>query len=408
MSAPRPSEGQPMFARSPRRLLAVLLASTVLVGVSLPGPPRGADGPRRPAVPPSTGSRASWTPTAGTSPRATRATDVESFDDWGLTIDAILALAAGGRGDERRRHRRRRLVEDNVGTYVTGADFGPDERYAGATAKTLLMAADPGRRPRRLRRLRPRGRAPPACRPPGADAGRFTDHRPAFGDFSNGFGQALAVMALARTGDGVPAQRRRLPARPAVPRRQLPRRLHHRPAAAPTTPTPPSTPPASPSRRSSRVEPTCAVRQAVTDAVDVARRRPERQRRLRRRERQQRQQHRPRRRRAPLARGDRGRRRRGRLHRRAPARRRRRRRRGGPQRRRPDVGRRRRADPRARRLPPATTQGVLALGLPSYGEIGAAPVDPGRLRRRARRRRRDARRARGHRCRPPPWWPAGS
>src|SRR5215207_6125445 len=37
MSVPRPSEGQPMFVRPSRRIAPVLLASILLVGVTLPG-----------------------------------------------------------------------------------------------------------------------------------------------------------------------------------------------------------------------------------------------------------------------------------------------------------------------------------------------------------------------------------
>ena len=130
---------------------------------------------------------------------------VYSYDDWGLTLDAVLALAAGGRGAQTSAQTALAHIADHVGDYVTGASFGaPDDRYAAALAKATLTAAALGADPTAfggtdlVSELRAR------LETSGADAGRFKD-RSDYGDYSNGLGQALAVMALARTTDGVPA-----------------------------------------------------------------------------------------------------------------------------------------------------------------------------------------------------------
>jgi hypothetical protein len=60
--------------------------------------------------------------------------DQWDFDDYGLSIDAALALQAVGGHDD---------VVTAVGqairahyySYTSGADWGSDDRYAGATAK---------------------------------------------------------------------------------------------------------------------------------------------------------------------------------------------------------------------------------------------------------------------------------
>lgn len=123
------------------------------------------------------------------------------FRDWGLTIDAVLALIAGGHGDDAIAGEAVRAVSDNLAAYATGADFAPDDRYANALAKALLLERSSGTdlgggfdveaELRALEQLE------------GAEAGRFSDVGAT--DFSNGLGQALAVIALDDTTSGVPA-----------------------------------------------------------------------------------------------------------------------------------------------------------------------------------------------------------
>ncbi|MGQ0832027.1 MAG: hypothetical protein ACT4OV_10155 [Microthrixaceae bacterium] len=131
--------------------------------------------------------------------------NVYSYDDWGLTLDAVLALAAGGRGAQTSAQTALDHVADNISGYVTGASFGsPDDRYAAALAKATLTAAALGADPTAFGGLDLVGELRARLETSGTDAGRFTD-RSDYGDYSNGLGQALAVMALARTTDGVPA-----------------------------------------------------------------------------------------------------------------------------------------------------------------------------------------------------------
>ena len=203
-----------MSARVSHRLLAVLLASTALVGVALPCRQRRRRPPCRiRATPPSTGSRRELAADGGvlTSSFDDGMGGVGSFVDYGLTIDAILALAADGRGDEEAATDRRRPR----GGQRRGLRHRRRLRSRRPLRRLPRQGAADGAGPRRgphcLRRLRPRStRCATALQTSGADAGRFSDlvHPiTEFGhDFSNGFGQALAIMALARTGGGVPAR----------------------------------------------------------------------------------------------------------------------------------------------------------------------------------------------------------
>lgn len=131
--------------------------------------------------------------------------DVYSYDDWGLTLDAALALAAGGRGAGTSAVTARDAVATNIGSYVTGAGFGaPDDRYAAALGKATLSAAALGADPTSFGGFDLVAELRARMQTAGADTGRFSDLS-AFGDYSNGLGQALAIMGLARTADGVPA-----------------------------------------------------------------------------------------------------------------------------------------------------------------------------------------------------------
>ncbi len=131
--------------------------------------------------------------------------DVYSYDDWGLTFDAALALAAGGRGAGTAATTALAQAGDHIADYVTGAAFGaPDDRYAAALAKSVLAVDALGGDPSAFGGMDLVAELSARMQPSGADAGRFTDAS-AYGDYSNGLGQALAVMGLARTPGGVPA-----------------------------------------------------------------------------------------------------------------------------------------------------------------------------------------------------------
>ncbi|MEQ1786811.1 MAG: prenyltransferase/squalene oxidase repeat-containing protein [Acidimicrobiales bacterium] len=198
-----------MSARLPR-LAAILLASTLTVAVS----PQASAAPAAVADPP--GAALDWIESelAAEGSYLTVSFDdgmggVSTFPDYGLTIDAILALTAAGRGAEAATADAAAFVEDNVGSYISGADFGyPSERYAGPIAKAMLMAAAHGEATGAFGGFDLDAELRGLLTESGADVGRFSDAPDPTntfgGDFSNGFGQALAVMALARTADGVP------------------------------------------------------------------------------------------------------------------------------------------------------------------------------------------------------------
>jgi len=124
-----------------------------------------------------------------------------AYDDAGLTLDAVLALAAGGRGDSAAVAAARGALEAALDDYVTGF-AGGDARSAGAVAKTLLAELVLGVDVSPAYDLEADLRSLMATE--GEHTGRFQD-REGFGDFSNGLGQAFAVLALARTDGEVPA-----------------------------------------------------------------------------------------------------------------------------------------------------------------------------------------------------------
>ncbi|MGX7828167.1 LPXTG cell wall anchor domain-containing protein [Actinokineospora sp. 24-640] len=121
--------------------------------------------------------------------------DGTAYPDHGLTADVVLALDAGGAAQDHAAAATEWLA-GNAAAYLGD---GTTEAYAGAHAKLALVAQAQGEDPAafagvdliaRLTALR-------------APSGRFTD-KSAYGDFSNGITQSLAVLALHRSG-GAPA-----------------------------------------------------------------------------------------------------------------------------------------------------------------------------------------------------------
>jgi hypothetical protein len=122
----------------------------------------------------------------------------KTFPNQGGTIDAVFAFAATGTANGYGARaiawlRRPGVLSNYIGN-------GTTESFAGATAKVLLAAEVRGTDPTRfggvslvsrLRRLR-------------APSGRYRDHSK-FGDFSNAFSQALAILAFSRRA-GAPAK----------------------------------------------------------------------------------------------------------------------------------------------------------------------------------------------------------
>ncbi|MFF4816259.1 peptidase [Kitasatospora sp. NPDC001309] len=121
-----------------------------------------------------------------------------AYPDQGLTIDAVLAFAASRSSDDAAAKATAWLAKPEVISGYLGD--GTTEAYAGATAKLLLAVevrgGDPTAfggvdLPARLRSLQTAG-------------GRFSD-RSQWGDYSNAFGQSLALIALHRTPGDAPA-----------------------------------------------------------------------------------------------------------------------------------------------------------------------------------------------------------
>ena len=130
--------------------------------------------------------------------------DGQSYPDYGLTADTVLALDAAKTGKVAAR-RATGALKAHVLDYTGGGD--PTESYAGAYAKLVVVAAaqgiDPtsfGSGPRKdlvagLLALECGTKARTDCTAP--DAGRFAD-RSQYGDFSNTIGQSLALVGLER------------------------------------------------------------------------------------------------------------------------------------------------------------------------------------------------------------------
>lgn len=120
------------------------------------------------------------------------------FPDQGLTIDALMAFAAVGVAGENAEKAMAWLAKPEIMSAYIGD--GVAESYAGSTAKLMLIAQIAGQDPTAFGGADLETRLRALLTP----SGRFSDTS-AFGDFSNGFGQAFAMLALDRTSGGVPA-----------------------------------------------------------------------------------------------------------------------------------------------------------------------------------------------------------
>ncbi len=130
-------------------------------------------------------------------------TDV--FPDPGLTIDAILAELAAGHGDDPVVATATAAVDAATFDYVNQLSAFPADRAANATAKALLLQEVLGTDLGATVDLEADLRSLMATT--GDGTGRFNDtDLQGYGNYANGLGQALAVLALDRTGGGVPTE----------------------------------------------------------------------------------------------------------------------------------------------------------------------------------------------------------
>lgn len=122
--------------------------------------------------------------------------DGQTFVDYGLTADAVFALAAEDSAQDAAQQATDFLaahVDDYLGT--------AGDTYAGATGKLLTLAVVQGENPRDF------GGQDLVSRLQGtmADTGRFADVS-AWGDYSNTIGQSWALIGLQRSGDAPHAE----------------------------------------------------------------------------------------------------------------------------------------------------------------------------------------------------------
>jgi len=122
--------------------------------------------------------------------------------DWGLTIDAILALSAGGRGADSAAVTALDALATHINDYISDS-FDPGSVFAGQVGKAMLAAQAEGADIHSFGGVDLEALSRSTLTPAGAFAGRFANIS-TFPDFSNGFGQAFNILALAQTADGVP------------------------------------------------------------------------------------------------------------------------------------------------------------------------------------------------------------
>jgi hypothetical protein len=124
--------------------------------------------------------------------------DGTSFPDQGLTIDAIFAFAAARTAGDYGARAAAWLARPSILKGYIGN--GTTSSFAGATAKLLLAAEVRGLDPATFGGVNLPARLAARL----TASGRYSDHSE-FGDFSNAFSQALAVIATSRLGRAAPS-----------------------------------------------------------------------------------------------------------------------------------------------------------------------------------------------------------
>lgn len=129
--------------------------------------------------------------------------------DWGLMGDFALARIATGRGAEPATRAQAQKLLDNLGSYSTWDDQGPEfagVRISGALAKVYLVAIGAGLETDDVGGVDLEAEMRSLMNPTGDQAGRFSDRNPYGPDYSLALSQSWAMMALAHTADGVPRE----------------------------------------------------------------------------------------------------------------------------------------------------------------------------------------------------------
>lgn len=121
--------------------------------------------------------------------------DQYDFDDYGLTADVALGLAAAG-GHRATVREIADAVAPHVDSWTTGTDFGfPDDVYAGSVAKAVVLAQTAGDDPRVFGGVDLVERLESRVSDESPTVGRIEDAGAA--DYANTIGQAFAVTGLA-------------------------------------------------------------------------------------------------------------------------------------------------------------------------------------------------------------------
>lgn len=117
------------------------------------------------------------------------------FDDYGLTADTGMALAAVG-GHRKAVTKIRAALAQHVDSWTTGADFASTDIYSGSVAKAVVLAQSTGANPRSFGGVDLVARLDGLVSAEKGIVGRIQD-KSSFGDYANTLGQAFAVGALA-------------------------------------------------------------------------------------------------------------------------------------------------------------------------------------------------------------------
>ena len=174
-----------------RGIVVAALLTTITPALAAPSP-------AAPAVPDPVAGRTGADWLAGQLTDGVVHNDQYAFDDYGLTIDVALGLAAAG-GQDARVATVAGAVADHVDSYTTGVDYGSSDVYAGATAKALHLAEVAGADPTAFGGADLVARLEGLTSDSGPSAGRITDQSE-YGDYANTIGQAFAASGLEAAG----------------------------------------------------------------------------------------------------------------------------------------------------------------------------------------------------------------
>ncbi len=181
------------MTRCPAFVLIVPLAATIAAAVL--GVPAAAASAATPVPAPTRGQAAAGWLARELTGRSHFTTSYKGVDypNQGETIDAILAFAATRTANDYATRATTWLEQPKVLSNYIGD--GTSSSYAGATAKVALAAEVRGLNPAKFGGVNLLARLANLL----TKSGRYSDHS-SFGDYSNAFSQALAIIAVARSG----------------------------------------------------------------------------------------------------------------------------------------------------------------------------------------------------------------